>query len=70
MESKARRYVEARPAAYVQARPAAKLWPAAVSALQFVERMLKLIGSYALARLLGFGIVGAIVIYMLLSLFT
>jgi len=32
--------------------------------------MLKLIGSYALAKLLGFGIVGAIVIYMLLSLLT
>ena len=32
--------------------------------------MLKLIGSYALAKLLGFGIVGAIVIYLLLSLLT
>ena len=32
--------------------------------------MLKLIGSYALAKLLGFGIVGAIVIYMVLSLLT
>jgi len=30
--------------------------------------MLKLIGSYALARLLGFGIGGAIVIYLLLTL--
>jgi hypothetical protein len=30
--------------------------------------MLKLIGSYAIAKLLGFGIVGAIVIYILLSL--
>jgi len=30
--------------------------------------MLKLIGSYALAKLLGFGLVGAIVIYALLSL--
>ena len=30
--------------------------------------MLKLLGSYALAKLLGFGIVGAIVIYVLLSL--
>jgi len=30
--------------------------------------MLKLLGSYALARLLGFGIVGAIVIYLLLTL--
>ena len=32
--------------------------------------MLKLIGSYALAKLLGFGIGGAIVIYLLLSLLT
>jgi hypothetical protein len=32
--------------------------------------MLKLIGSYVIARLLGFGILGAIVIYLLLSLFT
>jgi hypothetical protein len=32
--------------------------------------MLKLIGSYALAKLLGFGIFGAIVIYALLSLLT
>jgi hypothetical protein len=30
--------------------------------------MLKLIGSYALARLLGFGILGAIVIYVLLTM--
>ena len=30
--------------------------------------MLKLLGSYALAKLLGFGIIGAIVIYALLSL--
>jgi hypothetical protein len=30
--------------------------------------MLKLLGSIALARLLGFGIVGFIVIYLLLSL--
>lgn len=34
------------------------------------SRMLKMLGSYALARLLGFGIVGAIVIYLLLSLLT
>lgn len=34
------------------------------------QHMLKLIGSYALARLLGFGLVGAIVIYFLLSLLT
>jgi hypothetical protein len=32
--------------------------------------MLKLVGSYVLARLLGFGILGAIVIHLLLSLFT
>jgi hypothetical protein len=32
--------------------------------------MLKLIGSYVIAKLLGFGILGAIVIYLLLSLFT
>ena len=32
--------------------------------------MLKLIGSYALAKLLGFGIFGAIVIYLLLSMLT
>jgi hypothetical protein len=30
--------------------------------------MLKLLGSYVLAKLLGFGILGAIVIYLLLSL--
>jgi hypothetical protein len=33
-------------------------------------RMLKLIGSFALAKLLGFGLLGAIVIYALLSLLT
>ena len=32
--------------------------------------MLKLLGSFALAKLLGFGLVGAIVIYALLSLLT
>jgi hypothetical protein len=32
--------------------------------------MLKLIGSYALAKLLGFGIFGAIVIYLILSVLT
>jgi hypothetical protein len=32
--------------------------------------MLKLLGSYALARLMGFGILGAIVIYLLLTLLT
>jgi hypothetical protein len=30
--------------------------------------MLKLLGSYALAKLLGFGLIGAIVIYAILSL--
>jgi hypothetical protein len=30
--------------------------------------MLKLIGSYAIARFLGFGLVGAVVIYALISL--
>jgi hypothetical protein len=38
--------------------------------LQFSSDMLKLLGSYALAKLLGFGLVGAIVIYALLSLLT
>jgi len=32
--------------------------------------MLKLIGSYAIAKLLGFGVVGAIVIYLILSVLT
>ena len=32
--------------------------------------MLKLVGSYVLAKVLGFGILGAIVIYALLSLLT
>jgi len=32
--------------------------------------MLKLIGSYVIAKVLGFGILGAIVIYALLSLLT
>jgi hypothetical protein len=32
--------------------------------------MLKLIGSYVLAKLLGFGILGAIVIYLILSVLT
>lgn len=36
----------------------------------FESDMLKLLGSYALAKLLGFGLVGAIVIYALLSLLT
>ncbi len=32
--------------------------------------MLKMVGSYALAKLLGFGLVGAIVIYVILSIVT
>jgi len=32
--------------------------------------MLKLLGSYVIAKLLGFGLLGAIVIYLLLSLLT
>lgn len=32
--------------------------------------MLKLLGSYALAKLLGFGIIGALVIYAILSVLT
>jgi hypothetical protein len=32
--------------------------------------MLKLIGSYVIARILGFGLLGALVIYALISLFS
>jgi hypothetical protein len=32
--------------------------------------MLRLLGAYALAKLLGFGIIGAIVIYLLLGAFS
>jgi len=32
--------------------------------------MLKLVGSYVIARMLGFGLLGAVVIYALLSMFT
>lgn len=32
--------------------------------------MLKLLGSYVIAKVLGFGLIGAIVIYLLLSLLT
>ena len=38
--------------------------------LQPSHDMLKLVGSYVVARLLGFGILGAIVIYALFSLLT
>ena len=34
------------------------------------EGMLKLIGSYAIAKMLGFGIFGAIVIYIIISMVT
>ena len=37
-------------------------------AVAFRTGMLKLLGSIALARLLGFGILGFLVIYLLLSL--
>jgi hypothetical protein len=40
------------------------------SALPSQAAMLKLLGSIALARLLGFGILGFLVIYLLLSLLT
>lgn len=33
-------------------------------------RMLKLVGSYVIAKMLGFGIVGAIVIYLILTMLT
>jgi hypothetical protein len=32
--------------------------------------MLKLVGSYAIAKVLGFGLLGAVVIYALLTMFT
>ena len=41
-----------------------------VSRLQSSVGMLKLVGSYILAKLLGFGIIGALVIYLLISLLT
>ncbi len=34
------------------------------------QRMLKLIGSAILARLLGFGIIGFLIIYLLLTMLT
>jgi hypothetical protein len=40
------------------------------SQLPLDSGMLKLLGSIALARLLGFGIVGFLVIYLLLTLLT
>lgn len=38
--------------------------------LALSRAMLKLIGSYVLAKMLGFGLLGAIVIYALISLLT
>ena len=32
--------------------------------------MLKLVGSYVIAKMLGFGLLGAVVIYALLTMFT
>jgi len=32
--------------------------------------MLKLLGSYVIAKVLGFGLLGAVVIYALLTMFT
>ena len=32
--------------------------------------MLKLLGSYVIAKLLGFGLIGALVIYLILSVLT
>ena len=32
--------------------------------------MLKLVGSYVIAKLLGFGLLGAVLIYALLTMFT
>jgi hypothetical protein len=40
------------------------------SLLPLYAVMLKLLGSYAIARLLGFGLLGAVVIYGLISLFS
>lgn len=39
-------------------------WGGAIIAL--ATRMLKFLGAYALAKLLGFGLFGAIIIYMLI----
>lgn len=41
-----------------------------VSVLQLRQGMLRLLGSIAIGRLLGFGIVGIIVIYFLIGLVT
>ena len=39
-------------------------------AVAIVRVMIKMVGSYLIARLLGFGLLGAVVIYALISLFT
>ena len=39
-------------------------------ALRWRRGMLKLLGSYVIAKLLGFGLLGALVIYLLISLLT
>ena len=36
--------------------------------LHMPQGMLKLIGSYVIAKILGFGLLGALVIYLLLSM--
>ena len=51
-------------------RRVALFWHSAGIHVALTLGMLKLLGSYALAKLLGFGLVGAIVIYALLSLVT
>ncbi len=56
--------------------PAARPMPGTALALSFgtavapSRDMLKLIGSYVIAKMLGFGLLGALVIYALLSLLT
>lgn len=48
----------------------ARRWLGHGTAVAVELRMLKLLGSYALAKLLGFGLFGALVIYALMSLLT
>jgi hypothetical protein len=40
------------------------------TSIAFSAGMLKLIGSYVIAKILGFGLLGALVIYLLLSMLT
>jgi len=60
----------------VTERPATRPRPGPTRGLVFgtavapVRDMLKLIGSYVIAKMLGFGLLGALVIYALLSLLT